>query len=180
MSNISGIKLPATQIGVLSTAETTTVQSFPVPQPGPGEVLVANVAVASNPKDYKVPKRTPNYAAIEGNDVAGYIVAVGEGVEEYKGGERVAAFSKMATKDNKVKRITSSFYQRSLTCAQYGAYAQFTVAPAITTFPIASSTTFEEASTLPLAIMTAALGLFRHLNLPEPPQGPKPAPNNSE
>ena len=41
-------------------------------------------------------------AYIEGNDVAGTIVAVGEGVSEYEIGARVAAFTKVGTKDNKV------------------------------------------------------------------------------
>ena len=43
---------------------------------------------------------------------------------------------------------------------QYGAYAEYTVAPASTTFHIPESVSFEDASTLPLAYMTAALDLF--------------------
>ena len=96
-------KLPSTHLAVLVTASGATLQSFPVPRPGPGEVLIKNAAVAANPKDWKVPARVPNYAFIEGNDVAGTIVVVGEGVTEYKGGERVAAFTKMGTGDNKVR-----------------------------------------------------------------------------
>ncbi|KAH8112258.1 chaperonin 10-like protein [Phellopilus nigrolimitatus] len=144
--------LPSTQLGVLTTRSSNVLQTFPVPSPGKNEVLVQNVAVASNPKDWKIPTRFDSYAFIEGNDVAGNIVKVGEGVTEYKGGERVAAFTKMGTKDNK-----------------YGAYAQYSVAPASTTFPIPESTSYEEASTLPLAVMTAAIGLFKRLAIPEPP-----------
>lgn len=94
--------IPSTQLGVLSTKTSVTLQEFPVPSPGPHEVLIQNVAVASNPKDWKVPQWVESYSAIEGNDVAGIIVKVGEGVTEYKGGERVAAFTKMGTQDNKV------------------------------------------------------------------------------
>ncbi|EJC99166.1 GroES-like protein [Fomitiporia mediterranea MF3/22] len=148
------MSLPATQLGVLSTNTSQTLQSFPVPSPGPKEVLIQNVAVAANPKDWKVPQWTPNYSGIEGNDVSGYIVKVGEGVTEFKGGERVAAFSKMRTMDPK-----------------YGAYAQYTVALASDTFPIPESTSFEEASTLPLAVMTAAIGLFKRLGIPETSTG---------
>ena len=97
--------LPASQIGVLSLPDSVKLQSFPVPQPGPGEVLIQNVAVASNPKDWKYPSWDPEYANIEGSDAAGIIVAVGEDVTEFKGGERVAAFNRMGTKNNKV-RIT--------------------------------------------------------------------------
>ncbi|OCB90534.1 GroES-like protein [Sanghuangporus baumii] len=120
--------IPSEQFGVLSTKTTETLQTFPVPSPGPGEVLIKNVAVASNPKDWKMPIFTPNYSAIEGNDVAGII-------------------------------------------AKYGAYAQYTVAPAATTFPIPESTSFEEAATLPLAVGTAFIGLFKRLGIPEQSSG---------
>ena len=79
---------------------------MPVGKPGAGEVLIENVAVASNPKDVKLPKilYKEGEAYVEGNDVAGTIVAVGEGVSEYELGARVAAFTKVGTKDNKVYR----------------------------------------------------------------------------
>lgn len=53
---------------------------------------------------------------------------------------------------------------------QYGAYQEYTVAPASTTFQIPESISFEEAATLPLAVMTAAIGLFVVLGIPEPPK----------
>lgn len=99
---MSTTQLPSTQLGVLTTKDDSKLQTFPVPSPGPGEVLIRNVAVASNPKDWKVPRRYDVYAFIEGNDIAGYVVKVGEGVSEFKGGEKVAALTKMNTKDNKV------------------------------------------------------------------------------
>ncbi|TDL25380.1 GroES-like protein [Rickenella mellea] len=141
------------QFGLLSTKNSVELQSFPIPVPGPKEVLIKNVAVASNPKDWKYPIWIADYAAIEGNDVAGYIESVGEGVTEFKKGDRVAAFSKMATQENK-----------------YGAYQEYTVAPSTTTFPLGPNTSFEDASTLPLAAMTAAIGQFVRLGLPQPPE----------
>lgn len=94
-------ELPTKQLGILASKKAYTLQEFPVPTPGEREVLIQNVAVASNPKDYKLPD-DDDYAYIEGNDTAGYIAAVGEGVTEFKPGDRVAAFTKMRTKDNKV------------------------------------------------------------------------------
>jgi NADPH:quinone reductase-like Zn-dependent oxidoreductase len=86
--------------------------------------------------------------------------------------QKVAAFSKMGT------------------AQKYGAYAEYTVAPgepclghaqerplltrtldpalAVTTFPLGPKTSFEEAATVPLAAMTAAIGLFIKLGIPEP------------
>ncbi len=80
-----------------------------------------------------------------------------------------------------------------MTDDKYGAYAEYTVSrkcqsilqqgdrfdvsihpltssqvvPAWTTFPLGPSTSFEEAATLPLAVMTACFGLYQKLNLPE-------------
>lgn len=54
---------------------------------------------------------------------------------------------------------------------KHGCYAQYTVTPASTTFPIPDSVSFEEASTIPLAAMTAAIALFINLGFPEQPTG---------
>ena len=99
MSTLSGV--PDNQLAIITSKFGSKVVNLPVPVPGPNEVLIKNVAVASNPKDWKAPQFLPDYEAVEGNDVAGYIVRVGEGAKEYKGGERVAAFSKMATREHK-------------------------------------------------------------------------------
>ena len=99
---MSALSVPDNQLAVITGKSGSKIVTLPVPVPGPNEILVKNVAVASNPKDWKAPQFLPDYEAVEGNDVAGYIVRVGEGVTEYKGGERVAAFSKMATREHKV------------------------------------------------------------------------------
>lgn len=83
-----------------------------------------------------------------GDDIAGTVVSVGEGVSEFAPGDRVAAFHEMTTPS--------------------GSYAEYAIAPETTTFHIPSSTSFEEAATIPLAAMTAAVGLFAFLGLPEP------------
>ncbi|KAL1748200.1 chaperonin 10-like protein [Schizophyllum fasciatum] len=129
-------EVPTTQTAVRVGATERSLTSLPVGKPGPNEVLIQNVAVAANPKDWKLPEKlyAPDETFVEGNDVAGTIVAVGEGVSEYK----------------------------------YGAYQQYTVAPASTTFPIPNITPYEEAATLPLAVMTAAIGLFVRLGIPAP------------
>lgn len=100
-----------------------------------------------------------------GDDIAGTIAAVGEDVIEFHVGDRVAAFHEILQPD--------------------GAYAEYAIAPATTTFHIPAKTSFEEvsppipppstepltpdqAATLPLAAMTAAVGLYLNLGLPEP------------
>ena len=102
------LSVPDNQLAIITNKSGSKTVTLPIPVPGPNEVLIKNVAVASNPKDWKAPQFLPDYKAVEGNDVAGYIVRVGEGVTEYKGGERVAAFSKMATREHKVSRGSRS------------------------------------------------------------------------
>ena len=96
--------LPIYQLAYLTSATATIRTKLPVPTPGPNEVLIANVAVAANPKDWKVPhwSYAPNEGYVEGSDVAGTIAAAGEGVTEFVVGQRVAAFPKMLAFENKV------------------------------------------------------------------------------
>ncbi|GAA5984595.1 hypothetical protein JCM5350_008151 [Sporobolomyces pararoseus] len=126
------------------------IRDYEIPSPGAGEILIKNVAVSSNPKDWKMAEMIPDWKNIEGNDIAGYVEEVGEGVTKFKKGDKVAAFTKMVT-DTK-----------------YGAYAEYTVSPSITAFHVPESTPFEEAAAFPLAYITAVIGLHLRLGLPEP------------
>ena len=63
-----------------------------VPKPGPGEILVKVQAAALNPVDWKVQKYawfTETYPAILGTDIAGDVEELGEGVTDFKRGDRV-------------------------------------------------------------------------------------------
>lgn len=73
---------------------------------------------------------------------------------EFKPGDRVAAFHEMLCPG--------------------GSYAEYAIAPAHTTFHIPARTSFEEAATIPLAAMTAAVALYQQLGLPLP-WNPAPA-----
>jgi NADPH:quinone reductase len=65
-----------------------------------------------------------------------------------KVGERVAGFHEMDTPN--------------------GTYAEYAICPAQTIFRIPDSMSDEEAATFPLAIYTAAVGLYRNLDIPAP------------
>ncbi|KAJ9138414.1 GroES-like protein [Pleurostoma richardsiae] len=126
-----------------------------VPKPGPKEVLVKVIAAGLNPKDWKfVQSRDESRALNAGDDMTGIVEAVGADVWEYKPGDRVAAFHVMG--------------------APHGAYADYAVAPASTTFPLPPNISFEAGAGLPLSAMTAALALYQYLQIPLPttPAGP--------
>lgn len=66
----------------------------PTPKPGSGQVLVKVVAAALNPVDYVIQQLGLwvdhyGYPALAGNDIAGEVVELGQGVEGLKKGDRV-------------------------------------------------------------------------------------------
>lgn len=82
-----------------------------------------------------------------GDDIAGEILAVGSDVTEYKKGDRVAAFHEMTT--------------------PHGSFAETAIAYEQSTFAIPPETSFEAAAAIPLAAMTAVVGLFSSGNTRE-------------
>ncbi|KAK3113061.1 hypothetical protein LTR53_010018 [Teratosphaeriaceae sp. CCFEE 6253] len=123
------------------------VVDSPVPAPGQAELLIKVFCAGCNPKDWKWPSFA-NITANSGDDIAGEVVSCGEGVVGFRAGDRVAAFHQMRTAG--------------------GAFAEFAVAPAATTFHLPDHITFAEAATIPLAALTAAIALYHNLGLPLP------------
>ncbi|KAF5023622.1 hypothetical protein F66182_4324 [Fusarium sp. NRRL 66182] len=121
--------------------------SVPIPTPKEGQLLIKVIISGTNPKDWKTPKFM-NYTHNPGDDIAGIVEAVGEGVTGFNKGDRVGAFHEMVT--------------------EHGSFAEYAIAWARTTFHLPDSTSFEEAATIPLAATTAALGVYRRLGLPMP------------
>ncbi|WP_460370341.1 alcohol dehydrogenase catalytic domain-containing protein, partial [Actinocorallia lasiicapitis] len=78
--------------------EDVRIEEVPVPVAGPGQVLVRVEAVALNPLDLMLLAGVMDAALpvafpfVPGMDVAGRIVALGEGVTGYGAGDRVVAF----------------------------------------------------------------------------------------
>ncbi|PLS15821.1 zinc-binding alcohol dehydrogenase [Bacillus sp. M6-12] len=121
------------------------IEEVETPKPGPGEILVEIYAVGLNPVDYKTATGgNPNwsYPHILGLDVAGIVAELGEGVIQWKKGDRVV-------------------YHGDLT--KKGGYAEYTVTTAHTVSRIPDEVTFESAAALPTAGYTAYQSLFRKL-----------------
>lgn len=131
-------------------------------EPGPGELLVRNRAVAVNPLD-EVKQWTGNLMyrwlptpAVLGEDVAGEVAAVGPGVDGFAVGDRVVAYA--------------VGMERGRRHQAEGGFQAFTVVRADLTAPLPASLGYEQAVVLPLGVSTAATALFQadHLALPFP------------
>ena len=83
------------------------------------------------------------YPSIFGNDIAGEVVGIGEGITSTSKGQRVLA--------NSASTMTGS--------AEEGGFQNYTIFQAYGTCPIPDSVSFEQASVAPLAISTAVAGL---------------------
>ncbi|KAI1452022.1 GroES-like protein [Annulohypoxylon moriforme] len=132
---------------IVSKGPRVEIIDSPIPKPNAEQVLIKVVVSGSNPKDWKMAEFR-NITGNAGDDIAGVVQEVGENVTEFKPGDRVAAFHQMAQPG--------------------GSYAEYAIARQHVTFHIPPQTTFEEAAAIPLAAMTAAVGLYGHLGLPQP------------
>ena len=134
------------------------------PAVAPGEILVRNQAVAINPLDYILQDMAAlpwlDYPVIAGSDVAGTVVAVGEGVDRFAVGDRVLGQAVGTTVNQPAQ----------------GAFQQHTVVLAHMAAPIPDGMAATSAAVLPLGIGTAASGLYQshHLGLRHPSADPQP------
>jgi len=60
-------------------------------------MTLTTACTVGSPHDQTNSSWLPDWEAIEGNDVCGHIEAVGKNVSGFSKGDKVAAFSKMAT-----------------------------------------------------------------------------------
>lgn len=128
------------------------VKEAPYTSPGENEVVVKNKAVAMNPVDHLMQDYgvfIKAYPMILGTDIAGEVVEIGEGVADFKVGDRVIGHcSGLATGQT-----------------THNAFQSYTVIPTVLVAKIPSSLSFTMAVVLPLAISTASAGLFQKDNL---------------
>ncbi|KAG2347703.1 GroES-like protein [Suillus weaverae] len=119
------------------------VGSRSIPSPGHGQLLVKIQSAALNPVDYKIKDTgmvVTHYPAVLGADIAGIVEELGEGVENFRKGDRVLAHGHF-TND------LAAFQQYALTVASF-------------TAKIPPSESFDSAATVPLGLDTAMVGLY--------------------
>lgn len=90
-----------------------TIRNTDIPDPKAGQVLIRVVVSGTNPKDWKKPLWWPSDKAPtnQGDDIAAYFEAVGEGVTGFHKGDKVAAFHQVMK--------------------PHGSYAEYAIAPGL-------------------------------------------------
>ena len=135
--------------------------------PREGEIVIKNHAVAINPLDWIIQVAGNivfswiKYPCILGSDLAGEVIEVGKGVTRFSVGDRVLGHAVGTDK----KRNSPA----------EGSFQEYTVVLAHMAAPIPNTLSYEKATVLPLALSTAACGLFQkdHLALQYPTATPK-------
>lgn len=127
-------------------ADQLLVGELPTPTPSPGEVLIEVVCASVNPIDVyirggMVPMELP-YPFIPGSDFAGCVVATGEGVSDFKPGDRVWGSNQGLL-------------------GRQGTLAEFITVRSEFIYRIPENVSYERAAASALVGITAAIGL-RH------------------
>jgi NADPH:quinone reductase-like Zn-dependent oxidoreductase len=143
----------------------------PVPQPGPGDVLIRVAAAAINNTDINTRigwyARTQgeteswsgtalNFPLIQGADCCGHVVGVGDNVDAGRIGERVIVRGIMKTP---VNHAPGEFWVFGSECD--GSFAQYTIAASAEVDAVNCDWSDAELSTIPVAYSTAEAMLER-------------------
>ncbi|EKM58614.1 uncharacterized protein PHACADRAFT_207426 [Phanerochaete carnosa HHB-10118-sp] len=123
---------------------TYSVELIDVPEPGPGQVLVELQAIGLNPMDWlmrDIGIFVPKWPAVFGYDGAGIIKKVGEGVTSIKAGDKV-------------------MHAGTLQEPRVSTFMQYVVMKAEFVAKVPSNISLDQASTIPLVLATAVLGMY--------------------
>ncbi|GMV03896.1 MAG: alcohol dehydrogenase [Gemmatimonadota bacterium] len=148
-----------------------TLQEVPVPQPGPGEVLVKVGASAMNHLDLWVrrglPIETP-MPHIGGSDIAGTVEALGPGVTGVETGTRVVVDPSLGYDWYSGQDRGPGFESRPLRLLgehTQGGFAEYAAVPAANLLSLPDDVSFEDAAAAALVFVTAWRGLMTRARL---------------
>jgi len=132
--------MPAMQIREPGPPDVLQLSELPVPEPGPGDVLIRVAAAGVNRPDclqrrglYPPP---PGASELPGLEVAGIVVAVGEGVRTFTAGDSVCAL------------------------LAGGGYAGYCTAPALQCLPVPAGMSLLAAAAVPETFFTVWTNVF--------------------
>lgn len=132
------------------------LRRLPVPEPGPGEVLLRMEVAALNYRDLMIARGeyNPRWALplVVGSDGVGVVAAVGAGVQDFALGDRV---SSGVVKGWLAGELTTSTMKQTLGGPHPGVLQEFTVASAADLVRVPAHLDSVEGATLPCAGLTA-------------------------
>ncbi|KAK0616903.1 chaperonin 10-like protein [Immersiella caudata] len=134
----------------LRTGRYSLVPNVPIPGIEPGEMLCKVRAVALNPVDWKVIDLSASPDAIGGYDFAGEVIEVSSCVSRFKVGDRILAMT---------------FGTNPLRLAS-GAFSNVAIATEDLACKVPEWMSFQQASSMAVAIATAGLALHRTMGIP--------------
>jgi L-iditol 2-dehydrogenase len=149
------------------------LEQVPVPEPGPGELLLRVRNCATCGTDVKIYFHGHRYLKpprVIGHEIAGEVAALGEGVEEFSVGDRVQVIAAVPCGDCRECRMGHENICESLTAIGYdydGGYAEYLIVPELVlrvggVNPIPANLPFEDAAlTEPLACVINGQELAR-------------------
>jgi NADPH:quinone reductase len=124
-----------------STTEVLQYEEVPIPDPGPNEILIKIEAASLNRADLALRRGTYRIApeelpVIPGREFAGTVAKLGDGIQEFKVGQRVVA------------------------CTGKGGYAEYALAKVSETLPVPDGVDSATAAAMPTVFLTAWFGLL--------------------
>ncbi|KIJ48629.1 hypothetical protein M422DRAFT_162375 [Sphaerobolus stellatus SS14] len=123
---------------------TMKVTDVPIPKPGQGEILVKVHSAGLNPIDWKIQKfgapLVKEYPAILGQNSAGVVEEIGEGVTKFQKGDKV--------------------FHQGHWILKSGTFQQYTIAASDLVAKLPSNLSFDQAAVIPLALMAASVGFY--------------------
>lgn len=132
-------------VAINSEDQSLSIEREPIPTPGAGELLIRVSAAGLNRADLLQRKGLypppADASPIMGLEVAGQVLAVGSGVDNWQAGDQVCALT------------------------HGGGYADYTVAPVTQCLPIPTGFSMAEAAALPEALLTVWHNLFQRCAL---------------
>ncbi|WP_412933620.1 zinc-binding alcohol dehydrogenase family protein [Microbacterium jepli] len=134
-----------------------SVRHAPMPTAGRHQLVIAVRALAVNPLDAIIQSNGRvmygwlRYPVVLGEDVAGVVVDVGAETSDFSAGDRVVSYAMGLERGRDA--VTESGFQA------------FVAVDAALTSPLPEATAFEDAAVMPLALSTAAAGLFEEKQL---------------
>lgn len=133
------------------------VTDAPIPKLRDGYVLVKTKSVALNPTDWKhIEKGLGGVGATLGCDLAGEVVEVGSGItKDLKKGDRILCFTHGG---NNLQH-------------EDGCFGEYAVCKGDLATKIPEGMSFEDAATLPVAVITCGQNMYQGMKLPWPGQG---------